>query len=407
MSLDSLRKIFASFCVSKYEFKSFQLSYGAQINYVEIKKPASFLISDGQLPRPHKTLVLMHGYGLGLGFFFENFDALANFQDSPFDRIVAIDWPGMGHSERHASQLSHAKRPASFFESFRSPIITEDKSKVNESIDLFIDGLHEWRVTDEESAPPGGKYILAGHSLGGYLSSRYAMKYNNYVDGLVLISPVGMQAFPQLPLTAFDWNIYRSWGFMRASLLSCLHVLWTLNLTPQWFLRRSYGTRGVDRVHSAISSRFRQRNWAEEKKRILTDYIHDISTTAPACGEYALNSLLKPVIYAQETPTVTATGTGTGTGTASTGSVSTGITVGVFARQPLHADIASIKVPILLMYGDNDWLRYADLERDAVYWKSQGADMKLDIVSSAGHHLYLDNPLEFHSKLFDWTNSNF
>jgi pimeloyl-ACP methyl ester carboxylesterase len=31
--------------------------------------------------------------------------------------------------------------------------------------------------------------------------------------------------------------------------------------------------------------------------------------------------------------------------------------------------------------------------------------MKLAIVEAAGHHLYLDNPVHFHSLLFSWVKS--
>ena len=48
-----------------------------------------------------------------------------------------------------------------------------------------------------------GKFILMGHSFGGYLSCAYALKYNkkiiergislNLIEKLILISPVGVE----------------------------------------------------------------------------------------------------------------------------------------------------------------------------------------------------------------------
>ena len=39
-------------------------------------------------------------------------------------------------------------------------------------------------------------FILAGHSLGGYLASHYAMKYPHKIEKLVLLSPVGIPVKP-------------------------------------------------------------------------------------------------------------------------------------------------------------------------------------------------------------------
>ena len=36
------------------------------------------------------------------------------------------------------------------------------------------------------------KIVLLGHSMGGYLSCRYALKYPENVERLILVSPVGV-----------------------------------------------------------------------------------------------------------------------------------------------------------------------------------------------------------------------
>ena len=38
---------------------------------------------------------------------------------------------------------------------------------------------------------------LVGHSLGGYLSARYAIAYPDRVEKLVLLSPVGVPELPE------------------------------------------------------------------------------------------------------------------------------------------------------------------------------------------------------------------
>jgi pimeloyl-ACP methyl ester carboxylesterase len=52
----------------------------------------------------------VHGYGLGLAFFFANYDALL----PHFNRIIAVDWLGMGASPW---QKQKAKKKKNKFES--------------------------------------------------------------------------------------------------------------------------------------------------------------------------------------------------------------------------------------------------------------------------------------------------
>jgi abhydrolase domain-containing protein 5 len=90
------------------------------------------------------TLVMVHGYGASQGFFFRNFDALA----SRF-RIIAIDQLGWGGSSR--------------------PDFTCKSTEETEA--WFIDSFEEWRKAKNLS-----NFILLGHSFGGYVAAKYALK---------------------------------------------------------------------------------------------------------------------------------------------------------------------------------------------------------------------------------------
>ena len=67
------------FVKAKWTQHSIQLDSGDLMNCIDIKK-------DGASTSPHRTLLLTHGFGSGLGFFWANFDHLA----SLFDRVVAV-----------------------------------------------------------------------------------------------------------------------------------------------------------------------------------------------------------------------------------------------------------------------------------------------------------------------------
>ena len=55
-------------------------------------------------------------------------------------------------------------------------------------------------------------FVLAGHSLGGYLAAKYAVKYPDRVKSLVLISPAGIAPLPKkeeyVRLLLFDYLHY-------------------------------------------------------------------------------------------------------------------------------------------------------------------------------------------------------
>ncbi|ODV94813.1 hypothetical protein PACTADRAFT_50673, partial [Pachysolen tannophilus NRRL Y-2460] len=119
---------------------------------------------------PIKELVIIHGYGASLGFFYKNFDSLSKINGI---KIHAIDLLGFGLSSRPNFPKNDCKT-------------IEDVCK---SEDFFVDSLEQWR-----KARNLDKFVLIGHSLGGYLSSCYTLKYGkDHVEKLVLISPVGVE----------------------------------------------------------------------------------------------------------------------------------------------------------------------------------------------------------------------
>ena len=73
-----------------------------------------------------RTLVMLHGYGAGLGLFYRNFDVLSKVKGT---KIYALDLLGMGNSSRPCFRIK-AKDPI---------------GKIDEAEAFFIDALEEWR----------------------------------------------------------------------------------------------------------------------------------------------------------------------------------------------------------------------------------------------------------------------
>ena len=121
--------------------------------------------------------VILHGYGAGLGFFFRNLPALGEWAGSRGTSVFAVDWLGMGRSARVPFTVK-AKRD-------------DVEARVKEAESFFVDSLEEWRQKMGLE-----KMTLVGHSLGGYLSVAYTLKYPARVSKLILLSPAGVPQDP-------------------------------------------------------------------------------------------------------------------------------------------------------------------------------------------------------------------
>ena len=154
----------------------------AYTSRVELDTPQHFLntltiTSTNPSPTAPPPAVLLHDFGAGLGFFFLNFNALAQWAGQRGSAVYAVDWLGMGRSARVP---------------FRIKAERDDlQGRSREAEAFFIDSLEQWRAKLGLE-----KMTLIGHSLGGYLIVAYALKYPSRVNKLVSISPYGIPRRP-------------------------------------------------------------------------------------------------------------------------------------------------------------------------------------------------------------------
>ena len=201
-----------------------------------------------------RVLVITHGYGVGLAYFSKTYPHLLSLVDEGTS-IYAIDWLGMGRSSR----------------------VKIEGSRVEDVENYFIDSLEEWR--DKMNID---KMTLFGHSLGGYLSTCYAIKYPNRLDKLILCSSAG---FPeQIENNAPPSYLRRFFGY-----------LWERSFTPQGIVR-SLGPFGPRLLSNYTTRRFK--NLDPEDLKNLHDYLYHITADYGA-GEYAISHIFKPGAYAK------------------------------------------------------------------------------------------------------------
>ncbi|OAA68875.1 hypothetical protein ISF_03250 [Cordyceps fumosorosea ARSEF 2679] len=352
--------------------------------------------------RTDETLVVVHGYGAGLGFFYKNLEPLSRMSGL---KLYALDMLGMGNSSRPAFRI-HAK----------------DKEKqVIEAEDWFIDALEEWRQKRKIE-----RFTLLGHSLGGYLAVSYALKYPGHLKKLILASPVGIPEDPyavnasmpdpnestleneftqdQQQVTENDHSTAQAAKAAAAAaskaggapaaprrpIPSWLVWLWDANVSPFSIIRMT-GPLGPRFVSGWTSRRFNHLPGPEAQT--LHDYAFSIFKQKGS-GEYALAYILAPGAYARR-PVINR--------------------IQDVGRQPLPANQTATTAgltketgfPIVFMYGENDWMDVAGglaseeklkkAKADALARateeerRAENGSVKVVIVPKAGHHLYLDN----------------
>ena len=363
-----------------------------------------------------QNLVILHGYGAGLGFFYKNFEGLSRVKGW---KVYALDLLGMGRSSRPPFKL-HSK----------------DRQKcITEAENWFIDALEEWRVQRKID-----RFTLVGHSLGGYMSVAYALKYPGHLNKLILASPVGIPEDPyavnaEMPepsestlanefnqdqeedvksrserkITGLakqgDNNNFlnaRSKGqettksgdktpptAPRKPLPKWLTYLWDANISPFSLVRWS-GPLGPRFVSGWTSRRFS--HLATEEAQALHNYAYSLFRQRGS-GEYALAYILAPGAFARSPLIRRIQGVGRQY-LQPDGSVSSSVESATRKREN--------GIPVVLMYGENDWMDvaggYAAVQKieeerakilrtaSADEKKAENGSAKVLVIKNAGHH---------------------
>jgi len=277
-------------------------------------------------------LVILPGYGAGIGFFTRNVKDLEEaFSTHSHDprAVHLIDWLGTGLSSR--------------------PPFTA--KSVDETEEFFTRSLEEWRELNDIQ-----EMVLIGHSLGGYLSFAYAERYPHRVRKLVLSSPAGVPNEPE----GWKERIYSRIPRYLHWLPPLISVLWSNNISPGDFIRW-IGPLGPRFVEYLVNFRFH--NNGTEDLNLLSEYAYH-NFAARGSGEYALGNLLVPGAFAKKP---------------------------LHARiRPLSEKGIQ---DISFIYGQRDWMNFNHALK--VSEDNPDLKIPVEVVPHAGHQLHIHNPSGF------------
>ena len=376
-----------------------------------------------------QNLVMLHGYGAGLGFFYRNFEGLSRVKGW---KVYALDLLGMGRSSRPPFRL-HAK---------------DRQGSITEAENWFIDALEEWRVQRKID-----RFTLLGHSLGGYMAVAYALKYPGHLNKLILASPVGIPEDPYAvnadmpepvnstltneftqeqgdvvnpsnpripePTKIGDNNNFLNARSKAAApdgqpgdnntptaprkpLPKWLTYLWDANISP-FSLVRWTGPLGPRLVSGWTSRRFS--HLPPDQAQALHDYAYSLFRQRGS-GEYALSYILAPGAFARSPLIRRIQGVGRQM-IAPNGSITSSISTAEPSREN--------GIPVVLMYGENDWMdvegghaavRKMREEKEKFLQNASAEERQNDqgsakvlVIGHAGHHVYLEGWEEFNEVL--------
>jgi len=298
-------------------------------------------------------LVMMHGYMNAAAYFYRNLVGLTHY----FETVYSLDMLGWGLSSRPDFDLQLTAGGND--EASRE----KDEIKVAES--FFVESLEAWRSKNKID-----KMILAGHSMGGYMSVAYCEKYPQHVERLILLSPVGVpEESPDVlqrreAMRKSSWKVWAMTGVAQnifqyhsaGQVFRSMPISWGENMCLNYVQKRL----------PAISD--------PDEQTAVAEYLI-ANNTLPGSGEHCINKVLTPF---------------------------------AMAKSPLEFRIPHLRVPsITFLYGQHDWMdprggvtvqskcqsEQQPVNEQAILPK----DVSVYQISKAGHLLMLENWREFNT----------
>lgn len=397
---------------------------GRKLNMLEIGLPYSD--ENEEKIKGETKIVLAHGYGAGSAFFFQNLRSMAQVPNS---RLYVLDWLGMGRSSRPTFHIPSAE------------LKTVD-SRVEAAESFFVSSLEDWRHKMGLE-----KMVLVGHSLGGYLSLAYALKYPRRVERLILVSPVGIPAAPvedqsgtptfaKKSNSAVDQEIKQPQTDVAPSTVreerkdaaSANDMAKRAAQNRAGVPVESHSERRLDRVSTSASvdsatvPRSGQSTQPEKgshepprfSKRARSVFGFLWEQNVSPFGILRTSLFFGPMLAGRYTSRrfgalpddelrslhayCQSIFLSKGSGEYCLAHI---LQPGAFARKPMVDRIDGLKMPMSFLYGEQDWMDVRGGKEAVKRLRKQGnTKTNCFVVPNSGHHIYLDNPKPYDTLIF-------
>ncbi|KAL3288218.1 hypothetical protein HHI36_002668 [Cryptolaemus montrouzieri] len=275
---------------------------------------------------PNTPLVLLHGFAAGIGFWVKNLDTLS--QNRP---VYAMDLLGFGRSSR--------------------PEFSNDSLEAEKQM---VDSIETWRQQMKLD-----KFILLGHSFGGYLATSYAISYPERVKHLILADPWGFGDKAELPPRNPP---------LWVKIIGIVFYPFT-NLNPLASVRAlgPFGPWLIQKLRGDITNKFDD---IFDDKSIIPNYIYHCNAQNPT-GETAFHHMIQ------------------GFG---------------WAKNPMIHRVKNLKneISITMMYGSNTWMHNL---AEKVKEIRPDCSVDVQIIENAGHHIYADQYDQFNEVIVNASNT--
>lgn len=240
--------------------------------------------------------------------------------------IYAIDNLGFGKSSR--------------------PMFSTDPLKAEEQ---YVETIEAWR-----KAVNIKKFYLVGHSMGGFLSFAYALKYPQNIQHLILIDPWGIQEKP-----ASKWPLKRVDFEHRLIYYSSL-------IGNPYFGLRFLGPLAYYAIHDICKNLINTFSEKVADKNVWAEYLLQCNLRRPT-GESAFSSMMDTFFW---------------------------------AKNPMIKRINDINkaLPMTFIYGDKSFIDAVD--ENIVHKARPNSYTKFHMIKNCGHDIYVEQPEEL-SKLIN------
>lgn len=338
------------------------------------------------------TLVMIHGFSESLVFYYRNYDALSSI---PGITLYSLDQMGFGRSSK----------PKFRGHPFSEVNLQGQSIRAIEGESYFVDAIEKWRLARNIN----NKFIFMGHSLGGYVAGAYAMKYPQYVEKVIFVSPAGVERGHDKSCESLKfWDVVKN-PFKKAHRI------------PQHLPKFSQ-----ELFSSAVESMRHRDGLSEEELGHLEDeykagedrllpnwlvYFFMIEWTPFDALKYATFmgprfvsewasirfSYLEPKERAAIFRYIYGSLKDYTNGTVAFRAI---FGPGVAARNCLRDRLDDLKCPSIWLYGANDFISPVGAQQSARYLnKGDGITYRkasVYVLNRCAHHLHVENPKDFH-----------